>query len=337
MLTDATDRPVPATPLAWLESLGAPAVVRVAGRDRSRCRGVSVLLHGDEPSGLVALHAYLQSGAVPATDVVATIGAVDAARAAPPFSHRFLPDRRDLNRCFPGGDGDVDARLARDIHGALSARGPELVVDLHNNSGKNPCYGVVHGLDDARLRVVGLFSNLVMHADRHLGTLNDAFAGNTTSLTIECGQSQDEAAHAHATDRLARLLAVDDLASLPVPSFEVFTGNLRVRVRDDVTLAFGVRALAGQDLTLLPDLDRFNFKTLPRGTPVGFVGPKKKWPFLALDDDGRDVSPDLFALDGELLVAAADLVPAMLTTSVRAVRADCLTYLVARTVRPGRG
>lgn len=336
MLVDATDLPVPATPREWLDRLGGPAVVRIAGRDRRRCRGVSTLLHGDEPSGLVALHAYLKSGAVPATDVVATIGAVDAARAPPGFAHRFLPHRRDLNRCFPGGDEDVDRRLARDVFAALSERSPELVVDLHNNSGRNPCYGVVHALDDARLRVVALFSDLVMQADRHLGTLNDAFVANTTSLTIECGQSQDDAAHARTAERLAHLLGVDDLATLPVPAFEVFTGNLRVRVRDDVTLAFGRAPVDGPDVVLREDLDTYNFKTLPKGSLVGFLGPRRAWPFEAKDDDGREISHDLFARDGDRVVAAVDLVPAMLTCSERAVRADCLTYLVARTVRPGR-
>ena len=40
--------------LAWL---GGPALLRIAGRDRSRSRAVSALLHGNEPSGLRAVHA----------------------------------------------------------------------------------------------------------------------------------------------------------------------------------------------------------------------------------------------------------------------------------------
>lgn len=332
-LVDPSPADVPPTPEEWLRALRGPAVVRLTGRDRGRCRGVSTLLHGDEPSGLHALHAYVKSGAVPATDVVATIGAVDAALAEPVFSHRFLPTRRDLNRCFPGGDGDVDARLARAIFDALSARTPELVVDLHNTSGKNPCFGVVPALDPPRLRIVALFTTLVMKADRHLGTLNDAFAKTAPSVTVECGQAQDPAAHALAKAGLRALLSLEDATSTPLPDFEVFAGNLRVRFADDANVCFGASATDGQDLTLLPDVDRFNFAVVPKHTVLGFLGAKRAWPFVALDDGGRDVSRELFACDGDLLVTAKELVPALMTTSIRAARADCWTYVVERTVR----
>ena len=57
---DYLDNPSPRTlgrsPLEWLDRLQKPTVVRVAGRDPSRTRAMATLLHGNEPSGLFALH-----------------------------------------------------------------------------------------------------------------------------------------------------------------------------------------------------------------------------------------------------------------------------------------
>ncbi len=323
---------LPATPLEWLRQLGGPAVVRIRGVDSSRCRGVSTLLHGDEPSGLHALHAYVKSGARPAIDVVATIASVEAALTGIPFSHRFLPGRRDLNRCFLGPFDDKDGKLAASVHQAIGARTPDLVVDLHNTSGNNPCFGVVPRLDDRRLRAVAVFTPLVMIAEKPIGSLNDSFRDLTTSVTIECGQMSDPAAHAHTSRALAALLALDELDDAPLPPCEVFTGDLRVRFAADAAIDFAQQPRDGCDLTLLPDVDRHNFAVTPRGTVLGWVGARRAWPLVALDKEGHDISRDLFALDGDALVTARDLVPVMMTTRVQAARSDCWTYIVARDV-----
>ena len=62
--------------LHWLESLGGATAWLVPGRDRSRTRVVTTLLHGNEPSGFVALHDWLRSGPQPAVDSLLIVGNV---------------------------------------------------------------------------------------------------------------------------------------------------------------------------------------------------------------------------------------------------------------------
>ena len=113
------DRPdpadVPADPAAFLEALGGATAVRVPGRDRSRLRIVVTLLHGNEPSGFRAIHAWLREPSEPAVDALLVIANVEAALAPPGFANRMLPDRRDLNRCFLGPFDDADGALAREV------------------------------------------------------------------------------------------------------------------------------------------------------------------------------------------------------------------------------
>ena len=92
-----TDAPapaeIPADPLSFLESLDGPTAWRVPGRDRSRVRVVTTLLHGNEPSGLLAMHEWLGAGPEPAVDVICVIANVEAA-PAPKFSTHFTASTR---------------------------------------------------------------------------------------------------------------------------------------------------------------------------------------------------------------------------------------------------
>ena len=96
----------------FLRWLGGPAAIRVPGRDRSRARAVTTLLHGNEPSGVRAVHAWLRSGALPAVDALLFVGAVPAALEPPGFALRSLPGAADLNRCFLAPFEGPDAELA---------------------------------------------------------------------------------------------------------------------------------------------------------------------------------------------------------------------------------
>ena len=51
----------------------------IPGRDSSRTRVLVTLSHGNEPSGVEAVHGWLQAEQVPAVNVVVILGAVQAA------------------------------------------------------------------------------------------------------------------------------------------------------------------------------------------------------------------------------------------------------------------
>ena len=137
-LLDVRDAPAPATladnPLTFLSSLGGPIAWRVPGRDRRRVRIVTTLLHGNE----LALHDWLRSGIQPAVDALCVIANVEAAALHPVFTHRSVPRQRDLNRSFHGPFDDPSGRLARSLLDLIEASQAEALVDLHNNTGRNP-------------------------------------------------------------------------------------------------------------------------------------------------------------------------------------------------------
>ncbi|MGH8576732.1 MAG: succinylglutamate desuccinylase, partial [Gammaproteobacteria bacterium] len=196
----------------WLRELDRATLLRVPGRDRSRTRIVTTLLHGNEPSGVRAVHAWLRSGVEPATDGIFYIGSVEAALAAPLWSQRALPHARDANRCFVPPFEGLEGERARELIERLEAARPEALVDLHNNTGRSPAYGVGTVADAAHLGLTGLFADRYMLSDLRLGTLIEASERFTASIVVECGRAQDPVADAVALAGLERYLSVEDLS-----------------------------------------------------------------------------------------------------------------------------
>ena len=320
------------TPEALLAALGGPALLRVAGRDRSRARGVATLLHGNEPSGLRALYAWLRSGAVPAVDLLCFVGAVDAALRAPGFAHRMLPGRPDLNRCFAPPFEGPEGEVAREALQLLRALPCEALVDLHNNTGHNPAYGVAAHASPAIRALTALFGERLIVSDLRLSTLTEATSGDFPSVTIECGRAGDLAADRAALAGLRRYAALESLerSAEETPSLTLLEHPVRVCARPEVQVAFGDAPVPSADLTLTGDIDRHNFELLPSGVAVGWVGPEASWPLEAHGGDGREVSRDWFTLRDGLLETQRAAVPIMMTVDMAVAKSDCLFYLVQR-------
>ena len=96
----------------FLRELGGPACFFLEGEDSTRTRALVTLLHGNEPSGAMALFRWLKSCERPAVNVICIIASVAAALEPSVFSHRMLPRARDLNRCFRPPFDDAQGALA---------------------------------------------------------------------------------------------------------------------------------------------------------------------------------------------------------------------------------
>ena len=316
---------LPDDPDDFLRALGGPAAIRVPGRDRSRSRAVTTLLHGNEPSGFRAVHGWLRSGAEPAVDAVIVVANVAAALAAPPL--RTLPGHRDLNRCFLGPWDDREGRLAHEILDLLSATDPEAVVDLHNNSGHNPAYGVGVDAGVAALQVVSLFADRFVLSHLQLGALMEALAGRPCA-TVEVGRAGDPAADGIARSGLGRFLERERILDPDwKPLVQVLQMPMRAELRGDLRLVVADTPHGDADLTLRADLDRHNFECVEKGALLGWCA-DERLPLRLVAEDGADRARDYFVLSAGELRAAQPFVPIMITTDPAIAAQDCLFYVV---------
>ena len=111
---------------------------------------VTAALHGDELNGVEIIRQFLKSpglrklrGCVLAIPVVNVFGFINRSR--------YLPDRRDLNRVFPGSEsGSIGARLARLISSEIVSQ-CDYGIDLHTGAVNRTNLPQVRGnLEDAK-------------------------------------------------------------------------------------------------------------------------------------------------------------------------------------------
>ena len=81
---------------------------------------------------------------------------------------------------------------------------------------------------------------------------------------------------------------------------------------------------------LAPGIEQLNWVEAAAGTELGrFLNARGDGP-RALDLAGRDTGARWLRSDGDRLVTARTVTPAMLTTDPDVIRSDCLCYLLER-------
>jgi len=314
----------------FLQILGDPACFFIEGEDAGRTRALVTLLHGNEPSGVMALFRWLKSGQRPAVNVVCVVASVAAALESPVFSHRMLPRARDLNRCFRPPFDDAQGALAEEILEILHMHHPEAVVDLHNTSGSGPSFGVCTFMDRQHDALVSLFTRRLIISNLRLGALMEISEHSYPTVTVEVGGRLDEAAHALAYEGVCRYFAAPDvLAAGTEPELELLTDPIRVELRDNVTLTYADEPRPGYDITLRSDIEYHNFSGVTPDTLLGWAGGPERALFSAQDMGGRCAVTDILRIEEGRLYPARSLQLFMITNNAAIAQTDCLFYAVA--------
>lgn len=325
---------IPDCDLEFLKGLRQPSWIVVPGRDQSRQRMVTTLLHGNEPSGLRAVHHFLKQGLTPAVTSVFYIGSVSAALADGGFVHRSLPGERDANRCYGRWLDDEQGRIAAEFTRRFERESFEALIDIHNNTGHNPAYGIGLSVDTKLQNLVSFFGDWFMHYDLKLGTLMEMTKLHCPSVAVECGRAGDAHADAAAIDGLSRFLSQDelDLEQPPPADLKVLRHPHRVFLAPEIQVGFGARLQSGLDLCLRADLDQHNFTELAAGSLIGWVREGMPLPLEAMGAEGGRLGHELFVVQGSELRTRKSMVPVMMTMDLDIARSDCLFYAMTPSV-----
>lgn len=314
--------------LAWM---GGPTCFLLEGDDPTRTRALVTLLHGNEPSGVMALFRWLKSGQQPAVNVVCIVASVAAALEPPLFSHRMLPRARDLNRCFMPPFEDAQGVLAEEILEILRMHRPEAVVDMHNTSGSGPSFGVCTHMDTQHDALVSLFTQRLIISNLGLGALMELSERSCPTVTVEVGGRLDEDAHALAYDGLCRYFLTEQVL-VPAETdwgLELLRDPIRLELNDNVTLTYAEVPQDNYDITLKPDIEHHNFGGVTPDTLLGWARAPERQLFSAQDAGGRcAVTRMVRIIDGEIYPAQR-LKLFMITNNAAIAHADCLFYAVA--------
>lgn len=305
-----------------------PTLIHLPGKD-PRPLFVSVLLHGNETTGLTAAQRLLhQYGLALPRALSIFVGNVTAAEEG----LRALDGQPDYNRIWPGtveAADTAEAAMAARIFDDMQQRRVFASIDVHNNTGTNPHYACINRLAPEFLQLATLFGRTVLYFIKPEGVQTKAFAALCPAVTVECGKPEDAAGEQHAFEYLEACLHLQHIPAHPVAKSDLhlFHTVTTVKVSAGASLGFGD---GEADIMFPPHFDRMNFSELPENTPIARLRRGSGAHLYALDEAGNDVSNRFFRIEKDTVVTRRCVMPAMLTLDTRIIHQDCLCYLMER-------
>jgi len=182
---------LPVTKMVTGADVSLPVKV-LHGREDGPVVWVDAAIHGDEVNGVEVIRQVLSGldpktlrGTLIAVPIVNVLGFMNG--------DRYLPDRRDLNRSFPGSArGSLASRIAHLFMDEVVAK-CEVGLDLHTGSDRRSNLPQVRGdLDDTRTRELAqaFGAPVALHAKIRDGSLRHAARERgATVLLYEAGEN----------------------------------------------------------------------------------------------------------------------------------------------------
>lgn len=310
--------------------IGEPCLIHLRGRS-DNALVVSILLHGNETSGLSALQTLLKRKQELPRDLVIFVGNTRAAAEG----LRRLDGQPDFNRIWAGGELREHA-LAQQVLDYVATCAPVAAIDIHNNTGRNPLYACINHVDRRFLTLANTFSDTIVFFTEPHQIFANNMARYCPAVTLECGQPGDIDGIEQACRTLDFALSNDlsEYCKAGTSAFELFHTVARMTVPPDSGIAFNDSFLADAEADFIfpESFDAWNFQVLPEGTLFARIksGRKPTRNLCVRNDAGRDITDHYFRIEGECLVTQKAFSPTMLTLDERVIRQDCVGYIMER-------
>ena len=306
-----------------------PTLVHLKG-EKSPALFISILLHGNEYSGLMIMQEILkkykepQGYALPRS-IWLFVGNVEAASQG----LRRLDHELDFNRAWPGTT-EPDAptsKLISEVMEKITEDELFAAIDLHNNTGKNPPYGCISVVNEKNKYLSSFFNHIAMvfHTPKGISTM--AFDAVCPAITLECSTPGNQLGIEKAVALVDDLMHMDHFPDKPLPShdLQLVKNSAVLKIAENVHFGFENEG-ENFDLILVDNFDRHNFTRLE--TSEVFAHTTLDKPIVATLEDGTDVTEALIRNHNGAISLKKPLMPAMISLDKRIIVQDCLCYLL---------
>ena len=302
---------------------GGPTLIHLSGK-QARPLFVSILLHGNEISGLLAVQEVLsgyQGSELPRACSL-FVGNVCAAQAGV----RYLPGQHDFNRIWFDGR-DEEHLMTQQVIEEMRKRDVFAAIDIHNNTSRNPIYSIVAKRDPQHLQLARSFRKVVVYSHYPRTTNTVAFAELCPAITIEAGLPGEGEGIARTVEFLHACLKAGEIPLIPPQDVDLFQSVAVIKMRRSCSCG-----LLGEDVDvqLFPGIDRYNFTELEAGTVLARVSESGEACLDIRPTNESKRNTDFIKVESGQLVVKRPVMPAMLTTDANMIRLDCLCYLMER-------
>lgn len=306
-----------------------PSLIYLKG-DKNPPLFISILLHGNEYSGLMIMQQLLKkyqsiNGYDLPRSIWLFIGNVEASSKG----LRTLKEEVDFNRAWRGTlePSTPTAKMVEEVMQTITKEELFCAIDLHNNTGKNPPYGCISVVNDKNRYLCSLFNHIAMvfHSPKGVSTM--AFDDICPAITLECSTPGNSIAIEKAFYLLEDLLHMHEFPTKAISKSELqlVTNSAVIYINSEIT--FGFEDEEGSfDLTLIKAFDRHNFSDLEKGEIFGYTTHPK--PLIVKDEQRREITEEIIEIKEGNISLKQSLIPAMITLDKTIIRQDCLCYLL---------
>ena len=293
--------------------------------ERSPPLFVSILLHGNEYSGLKAVQALLKKYAdgLPRS-LFLLVGNVTATAKG----LRVIPGQTDYNRCWPGTEmaENDETRMMQEVFDRVTREPLFAAIDIHNNSGVNPHYAGITNVAQENQHLAAMFNHIGLAFARPKGVSTMAFDDVCPAAILECARPGNALGIHHATELLDALLHMDHFPHRPVAThdLQLMRTLVTLNIPDQVSIDFDLSSQA--DLRFQQNFDHMNFTEIT--TQDVFAHTSVEKPLLITNQLGEDVTDQIVRVEDGKLYLNQTLMPAMITMDEAIIRQDCLCHLL---------
>jgi len=284
---------------------------------------ICTLLHGDETTGLYAVQRLLKKYRdEPLPRAISLfIGNIAAARE----NLRRLDSQDDYNRIWPGShhSDSPEKDMMQIVTNIMRKKKPFASIDIHNNTGKNPHYGCINILNPHGLVLASAFSDIAVYFTDPKGVQSSAFSDFCPSVVLECGQASDRSGEDHALSYIENILQMDSLSSGDSDNLMLYHTIARVTVPRTVSIGDSTK-----DICLNPQLEEKNFHQILPGTEFASINSTKEQLIIVNSESHEDITDEYMELKDNRLLFKKPITLSMFTTNERAIRQDCVCYLM---------
>lgn len=297
-----------------------PTLIHLKGK-REPPAFISVLLHGNEFSGLKIIQKFLKK--YEEKDLPKSLVLFIGNPLACSKGRRQLDNQPDFNRIW---NLNPPHPIAKEVLKYVRQKSICWAVDIHNNSGKNPLYSCINKKDKRFVRLAGMFSKKVVYFTQPDSVLSMALSKICPAIVIEAGLPGKLQGITAGVRFIQKLL--DEKEKWENKSFKlshIYSTVAAIHIDKNSNISFDSRpVLKKKHLSLTNRLDEFNFKKLKKGTILGKINSSRQ--IQLLDNKGKNIFDQFFSIKENNWVVKKSFIPSMFTKNTRIAKSDSLAY-----------
>ena len=306
--------------------IDSPTLLHLKG-EKDQPFFISVLLHGNEYSGLIILQRILKkyyNQILPRSLIIFVANPRACAQGL-----RHLKDQPDFNRIWKGGSSYEDSLIQPVLQYAKDQK-IQGAIDIHNNTGRNPVYACINQKKEEFIKLAQVFSENIVYFTKPDSVLSIALSDMCPAIVIECGLPNDSQGIVSGVTLIESILNKEEKwKKNQIKRTPIHHTYATLYIELDSHVHFYPQpVLKGKNICFIDDLDKLNFKQLKVGTFLGKVSDSKQ--IKLIDKNGKNIFNQFFSIVENNLTVKSSFIPGMLTKDIQIAKSDCLGYVMEK-------